>query len=156
MTIQVLVIHLSGPIAGVEEGLHRQDCSCTVLSMPASTTRSPLVHLEQMPDVVMLCAQHCGEELPVWVKSLRSRFPKAPLLYVGASDDASLKASVRAGLVGHLAPTDCDTLLGRALDAVSAGEAWLPRRLVSDIVHHWRRHISPMPMRDRTTSARTH
>lgn len=156
MTIQVLVIHLSGPIAGVEEGLRRHHCSSTVLSMPFSTIQSPLVHLEQMPDVVMLCAQDCGEDLPQWVKSLRSRFPKAPLMYVGASGDASLKAGVRAGLAGHLAPAHCDTLLGRALDAVSAGEAWLPRRLVSDIVHHWRRHHRPTPEDARTTTARIH
>jgi DNA-binding NarL/FixJ family response regulator len=92
--------------------------------------------IRELPDICLLDIQMPGSGISAaW--EITSRLPQTRVLMLTVSDDDThLFAALRAGASGYLLKDMDLTALPRALAAVSAGEAALPRELVIRLVDH--------------------
>jgi DNA-binding NarL/FixJ family response regulator len=118
--------------AGIHESLASKgfDVVCEAASAQEAVR---LAHAEQ-PDICLLEAELAGGGIEAASEIAACSPGSAVIVLTAAPGDAELLASLRAGAVGYL-PMDIDaSRLGDVLHGVVAGEAAVPRRLVSRLI----------------------
>jgi DNA-binding NarL/FixJ family response regulator len=69
------------------------------------------------------------------IAELRRSHPKSKVIFLcDAADQAKLIDAFRHGASGYLETKDREAFLAKAIQAVSNGEAWVPRQFVTKIV----------------------
>jgi two-component system NarL family response regulator len=96
--------------------------------------------VRERPDICLLDIRMPGSGLAAaW--EIAARLPQTKIVMLTVSDDdADLLAALRAGADGYLLKTMNLQRLPDALDGVQAGEAAMPRALVTRLLEHFRGH----------------
>jgi len=95
----------------------------------------------------MLDAVTSPLEALLLLPAIKHLSPASSIILIGArpTSTAFLLEALRRGACGHVAAADLARCLPKALHSVTAGEAWLPRRLTAAVVADLRATASPVP-----------
>lgn len=87
------------------------------------------------PIVVLIDFSAVSEAQYAMLADLRRSHPKTKVIFLcDGADQSKLMDAFRHGASGYLEARDREQFLARAIEAVSGGEAWVPRQFVSRIV----------------------
>ena len=87
------------------------------------------------PQVLLLHHRMAGDDLPILVRSVLDRSPLTEILALTeGADEPRILDILAAGGRGYLADADLDTFLAKAVRKVHEGEAWVPRKMVAQIL----------------------
>ncbi|MBI4455037.1 MAG: response regulator transcription factor [Acidobacteria bacterium] len=88
-----------------------------------------------MPDVVVFDISTVQIELPMFVRTCKQVSPHTKLLVIGANDNAEVVTrALRAGAKGYLNILCFPDEIISATKAVHGGNAWIPRRAMSEFI----------------------
>lgn len=101
----------------------------------------PAVVTRLRPDVLLLDFARPRLDVLAHLPAIRSRARRTRILLLTAerTSEALLLEALHRGAHGYLGHVAAGTLLARAIRAVQAGEAWVPRRMVARILERLRR-----------------
>lgn len=121
---------------GVRQSLELD--SCTVVAAVSDAHRAVAAVEEHRPDVCLLDIHMPGNGVAA-AREIGRRFPDTAIVMLTASrDDQDLFEALRAGASGYLLKDMDPDRLGAALRGVLAGEAALPRALVTRVMEEFR------------------
>ena len=87
------------------------------------------------PSIVLIDFSLISEANYSMFTELRRSHPRTQVIFLcDEADQAKLLSAFQHGASGYLEEKDRETFLAKAIQAVSAGEAWVPRQFVSKIV----------------------
>ncbi len=90
---------------------------------------------ETDPTIALIDFSAVSEANYAMLTELRRSHPNTKvILLCDHADQAKLLDAFRHGAAGYLETTDRDRFLAKAIQAVSSGEAWVPRTFVTKIV----------------------
>jgi DNA-binding NarL/FixJ family response regulator len=137
--IRALVAHSHARTrTGIREALPRPDFEIVAEAADASTAVTLAGH--ERPDVCLLDTQMPGDG-KVAAQGIRANVPHAVIVMIGPRvSDKELFEMLRAGARGYLSMDIEPTRLPDVLRGVLAGEAALPRRMVSRLIDEFCSH----------------
>ena len=147
MTSLPQALRVSGPLSDVDvlvvdaerafaEGLALCLGADTAAPVRSAGGAVEALHLtgQQPPDVVVLGAEP-GTWQPAFLRALRRRHPGVAVLVLSAAaGDEDLRELVKAGARGWLPKSAPLAELSRVVEQVAAGQWWLPRELMGQVV----------------------
>jgi DNA-binding NarL/FixJ family response regulator len=87
------------------------------------------------PTITLIDFSLVSEAHYAMLAELRRTHPKTKVIFLcDGADQAKLIDAFRHGASGYLEAKDRDAFLAKAIQAVSNGEAWVPRHFVTKIV----------------------
>jgi DNA-binding NarL/FixJ family response regulator len=98
-----------------------------------------VAHLK--PDVVVIGVETCGAD---WKDALRRLDHRLVLLVATRADAVVHRRAVLAGACGVIEAAEAERWLAHAVDRVFAGEAWVPRSAIGEVVDALRT-AAPVP-----------
>jgi DNA-binding NarL/FixJ family response regulator len=121
--------------AGVRTALERG--GITVCAEARDAASAVAAALEERPDVCLLDIRMPGGGIAA-AAEIRSKLPDTAVVMLTVSEEESdLFDSLRAGAAGYLLKNADPERLVRTLEAVVAGEAAIPRRLVARVIEEF-------------------
>jgi len=91
------------------------------------------------PTIALIDFSLVSEARYAMLAELRRSHPKTKVIFLcDGADQTKLIDAFRHGASGYLETKDRDAFLAKAIQAVSNGEAWVPRQFVSKIVDYLR------------------
>lgn len=115
-----------------------EDGGCEVLAEAATAREAVDLVARHRPDVVLLDIRMPGSGIQAAQQVSRATPETAIVMLTQSDGDEDLFASLRAGACGYLLKTDDPSRLPPTLRGVLAGEAAMPRTLVSRILDEFR------------------
>lgn len=122
--------------AWVREALEEQGCQ--VVAAVATADAAVIAAVELRPDVCLLDIHMPGNGIAAAADITRQLPQCAVVMLTASGDDEDLFAALRAGAAGYLLKDMNPSRIGTSLRSVLAGEAILPRWLVSKVVDEFR------------------
>jgi two-component system nitrate/nitrite response regulator NarL len=118
----------------VRDLLERQPRT-SVVGEASEPDEAVLMARETLPDVILIDHQALMQTAASWVPALQTAAPRSPILALtGVSDAYAIKNLIHLGVRGVILKTAPLHQLTRAIEKVCAGELWLDRAVVCDLV----------------------
>ncbi len=132
--------------AGLRHIIEEQP-AMVVVGEAGSITDGLEVVSQHKPDIVLLELNLTGQSENEFIPSLfKSSVDSRIILVTGASDARMLQKVVEAGIVGVVFKSQSPEVLVKAIDKVHAGEVWLERSLIANVLSRLsRNHSSNKP-----------
>lgn len=89
------------------------------------------------PQVLVLHSEVTEERLDMFIGLLQDKSPGTRiLLLINELDDEQILSALAGGARGYIVEPDIPLFLTKAIHAINLGEAWVPRRMVGNILDH--------------------
>jgi DNA-binding NarL/FixJ family response regulator len=98
------------------------------------------------PNILLLDVQRPQTSELVILSHLRARSPRTHILILaGVLDDAFIVEALQQGVMGYLLKTATQCDLVKAIHAIDAGELWVQRKVLTEVLEHMRQMIRALP-----------
>jgi DNA-binding NarL/FixJ family response regulator len=98
------------------------------------------------PHILVLDVQQPQADALAILSHLRARSPRTHvLILVSVLDEAFIVAALQQGAMGYLLKTATQCDLVKAIHAIDAGELWVQRRVLTEVLEHMRQMTRELP-----------